>query len=42
LAPSEFWQLHPTEFWWYAKARNPEAFKEPQSVRLTRLLEEGF
>jgi hypothetical protein len=42
LAPSEFWRMHPVEFWWYAKAKHPDLFEEPQRDRLLRLLEEGF
>jgi len=42
LPPSEFWRMHPVEFWWFAQAKHPEAFEEPQSARLLRLLEEGF
>lgn len=42
VPPSEFWGMHPQEFWIQAEARHPEAFAEPESVRLMRLLEEGF
>jgi hypothetical protein len=42
MPPSEFWKLHPDEFWWLAQMKNPEAFQEPQRARLLRLLEEGF
>ncbi|MGE0602233.1 MAG: phage tail assembly chaperone [Xanthobacteraceae bacterium] len=23
LSPSEFWRLHPTEFWWLVDSRKP-------------------
>tara|TARA_R110000796_G_scaffold72029_2_gene163273 strand:- start:155 stop:289 length:135 start_codon:yes stop_codon:yes gene_type:complete len=42
MSPSDFWSMRPIEFWWWMKAKNPEAFKEPQNLRLLRLLEEGF
>jgi hypothetical protein len=42
ISPSEFWGMHPTEFWWLAEAKAPHAFQEPQRKRLLRLLENGF
>jgi hypothetical protein len=42
LSPSEFWALHPTEFWWIAEAKAPHAFQEPQRKRLLNLLEKGW
>lgn len=42
ISPSDFWQMTPQEFWWIAEQKNPDAFKEPQRVRLLKLLENGF
>jgi hypothetical protein len=42
LSPSEFWSLHPQEFWWIVESKAPHLFEEPQRKRLLRLLEEGF
>lgn len=28
LSPSEFWDMHPKEFWWLVEAKNPKAFSD--------------